>query len=143
MALFGKSKEEKQEKEQQELREAIYPKAEPADIEKAGSILITTAPTLEGKPITGHLGIVSSRVIFRTTYLSFPAFQAGRLEEYEGVLQEMTDAAMLEMQLHALALGADAVVAISIDYDIMTSPNHDPTPDMLLLKASGTAVTCS
>ena len=45
--------------------------------------------------------------------------------------------ALGELQQRALALGANAVIAVDIDYEVLGSNNG-----MLMVSASGTAVVC-
>lgn len=54
---------------------------------------------------------------------------------YERELQKARDIAMLELQQNAQALGANAVVGIDLDYEVLGQGNG-----MLMVSASGTAV---
>ena len=60
----------------------------------------------------------------------------GRSESYEEELVQARNAAMQEMEQHALEKGANAVVGIDLDYEVLGQNNG-----MLMVTASGTAVT--
>jgi len=56
---------------------------------------------------------------------------------YERGLGEAREVAMAEMQKKALELGANAVIGIDIDYEVLGQNNG-----MLMVSVSGTAVVC-
>jgi uncharacterized protein YbjQ (UPF0145 family) len=59
----------------------------------------------------------------------------GRSATYEKELQTARDIALQEIQERATALGANAVVGIDLDYEVLGQGNG-----MLMVSASGTAV---
>jgi uncharacterized protein YbjQ (UPF0145 family) len=59
----------------------------------------------------------------------------GRSATYERALSEARDTAMKEMQERAQALGANAVIGIDVDYEVLGQANG-----MLMVAVSGTAV---
>jgi uncharacterized protein YbjQ (UPF0145 family) len=75
--------------------------------------------------------------IFRDLFASVRDIVGGRSATYERGLAEARDLALKEMQQKAVALGANAVIAVDIDYEVMGQGNG-----MLMVSASGTAVVC-
>ena len=59
----------------------------------------------------------------------------GRSNSYEGELIDARQNALLEMEQRAFAVGANAVVGVDIDYEVLGANNG-----MLMVTASGTAV---
>jgi uncharacterized protein YbjQ (UPF0145 family) len=103
-------------------------------------MIITTTPSVEGKKIVRYLGVVSSEAvvganIFRDLFASIRDIVGGRTASYESVLREAKDSALRELQENAVALGANAVVGIDLDYETIGSNGS-----MLMVSASGTAV---
>ena len=85
-------------------------------------MLVTTTPTIEGGRITRYYGIVSGETIiganvFRDFFASIRDVVGGRSGSYEEVLREAKDIALREMQEHARALGANAVIGVDLDYE--------------------------
>lgn len=103
-------------------------------------MIITTTPTIEGHPIREYKGVVTGEVIIGANVLKdFMAgltdFFGGRSGQYEQVLIEGKDTAMKEMIQRAQAMGANAIVAIDIDYEAIGQSGS-----MLMVATSGTAV---
>lgn len=103
-------------------------------------MILTTTPTIEGKKITEYTGIVFGEVVVGVNFLKdFSAglvdFFGGRSGDYEGELIEARTEALLEMEERAKELGADAVVGIDLDYEVLGASNG-----MLMVTVSGTAV---
>ena len=103
-------------------------------------MLVTTTSTLQGKQITRYLGIVSGETIiganvFRDFFAGIRDIVGGRSGSYEEVLRQAKDTALKEMQQHAMAMGADAVIGVDLDYETVGSNGS-----MLMVTASGTAV---
>lgn len=103
-------------------------------------MIATTTPTIEGRKIVEYRQIVFGEVITGVNFLKdigagFRNFFGGRSEGYEEELIRAREAAVQEMQQRAAELGANAVVGVDIDYEILGSSN-----DMLMVTASGTAV---
>lgn len=101
-------------------------------------MILTTTNSVEGKTITGYLGIVTGETIiganlFRDIFASVRDVVGGRSGAYEEVLREAKDTALREMSEKAVALGADAVIGIDLDYETIRN-------GMLMVSASGTAV---
>jgi uncharacterized protein YbjQ (UPF0145 family) len=103
-------------------------------------MLISTTSTLDGKPITSYLGLVSGEAIlganiFRDIFAGVRDIVGGRSATYEKALAEAREVAMAEMSTRAEALGANAVVGIDLDYEVLGQNNG-----MLMVCVSGTAV---
>ena len=104
-------------------------------------MLITTTPAVEGRSILQYHGIVAGEAImganvFRDLFASIRDFVGGRSGAYEKVLQDARDEALREMAERALALGANAIVGVDIDYETVGQGGS-----MLMVTACGTAVT--
>ena len=105
-------------------------------------MLVVTTPTLEGRRITQYLGIVSGEAIlganiFKDLFAGIRDIVGGRSGTYERELREAKRIALQEMSEEAMRLGANAVVAVDLDYETITSGQ---TGNMLMVTASGTAV---
>ncbi|WP_141500691.1 YbjQ family protein [Paenibacillus luteus] len=101
-------------------------------------MLITTTPTIEGRPIQDYIGIVTGEAIMganvvRDFFASITDIVGGRSGAYESKLKEARDVAIGEMKNQAGKLGANAIVAIDIDYEVVRE-------GMLMVAVSGTAV---
>jgi uncharacterized protein YbjQ (UPF0145 family) len=103
-------------------------------------MIITTTPSVEGKRIIEYKGIVFGEIVSGVDFVkdiaaSFSNFFGGRSGSYEEELIQARQDALREMEQRALGLGANAVVGIDIDYEVLGSNNG-----MLMATASGTAV---
>lgn len=103
-------------------------------------MIVTTTPQIEGKRITEYKGVVFGEVISGVDFIrDFAAgitnFLGGRSGSYEEELIKAREQAMYEMQSRATQMGANAVVGVDIDYEVLGSNNG-----MLMVTASGTAV---
>ena len=101
-------------------------------------MIITTTPSIEGRAITGYLGIVTGEAIlganiFRDLFAGIRDIVGGRSAAYEQELAKARKTALAEMEAAAAALGAMAVVGVDLDYEVINN--------MLMVTASGTAVT--
>jgi uncharacterized protein YbjQ (UPF0145 family) len=105
-------------------------------------MLMTTTSVIEGKPVSRYLGIVTGEAIiganvFRDIFASVRDIVGGRSATYERGLTEARETAMREMEDKANQLGANAVIAVDIDYEVLGKANG-----MLMVSVSGTAVVC-
>ena len=87
-------------------------------------MLITTTPTIEGRPIAEYHGLVVGESIvganvFRDFFASVRDIVGGRSGAYEKTLREARQIAVDEMAEEAAALGGNAVVAVDIDYEVL------------------------
>lgn len=106
----------------------------------ARGITVTTTPTMEGKPIAEYLGIVTGEVIvganlFRDLFANIRDIVGGRAGSYEQVLARARKEAIEELQAEAAAMGANAVVGVDLDYEVIGKHGS-----MLMVSASSTAV---
>lgn len=102
-------------------------------------MIVSTTPTIEGKPVREYLGVVTGEAIlganiFRDFFAGIRDVIGGRSGSYEQVLRQARDAALAEMQAEAAKKGADAVVGVDLDYETVGQGT------MLMVTVSGTAV---
>jgi len=103
-------------------------------------MILTTTPTIEGRPIADYRGIVTGEAIlganiFKDLFAGIRDIVGGRSGAYEQELAKARTIAMEEMAALAAQLGADAVVGIDLDYETVGQGGS-----MLMVTASGTAV---
>ncbi len=104
-------------------------------------MISTTTPSVEGKRITAYRGIVCGEVITGVNFIrdieaGLTNFFGGRSESYEDELIQARTSAIREMEERAAGMGADAVVGVKLDYEVLGQNNG-----MLMVTASGTAVS--
>lgn len=103
-------------------------------------MITTTTPNVEGRKIIEYKGIVFGEVVSGVDFIkdvkaSFSNFFGGRSGSYEEELITARQNALAEMEQRAAQVGANAVVGVSIDYEVLGANNG-----MLMVTASGTAV---
>ena len=103
-------------------------------------MILTTTPTIEGRAILEYRGVVFGEVISGVNFIrdfaaSIRNIIGGRSGSYEEELLRARNQAMDELADRAARLGADAVVGIDIDYEVLGENNG-----MMMVTASGTAV---
>jgi len=103
-------------------------------------MLITTTPTIEGKRIREYRGIVTGEAImganvFRDLFAGIRDIVGGRSAGYEKELRRARETALAEMAANAQQLGANAVVGVDLDYEVLGETNG-----MLMVSVSGTGV---
>jgi uncharacterized protein YbjQ (UPF0145 family) len=101
---------------------------------------LTTTPSIEGRKITRYCGVVAGEAIlganlFKDMFAGIRDLVGGRAASYERELQRAREVALEEMQQRAAEIGANAVVGIDLDYEVLGQGNS-----MLMVSASGTAV---
>jgi uncharacterized protein YbjQ (UPF0145 family) len=99
---------------------------------------MTTTSTIQGYEIDQYLGLVSGETIIganivKDFFAGIRDIVGGRSSSYERVLKQAKEEALNEMCSQAIALGANAVIAIDLDYETVGS-------SMLMVTAAGTAV---
>ena len=104
------------------------------------SIIITTTPAVEGRRIRDYRGIVTGEAIlganvFRDLFAGLRDIVGGRSAAYEKELRRAREVAMAEMEAAAAEKGANAVVGVDLDYEVLGQNNG-----MLMVSVSGTAV---
>lgn len=103
-------------------------------------MLITTTPSVEGRRIVKYCGVIAGEAIlganlFKDLFAGIRDLVGGRSATYEKELQRARDIALSELRDRALELGANAVISVDLDYQVLGQGNG-----MLMVSASGTAV---
>ena len=103
-------------------------------------MLITTTPSFEGKRIVEYKGIVFGEVVSGVNFIKdfmggLHDIVGGRSGTYENELADARDKAVEEMLNRAKKMGANAVVGVDVDYEVLGEKNG-----MLMVSVSGTAV---
>lgn len=106
-------------------------------------MLISTTSVLDGRPVSRYLGVVTGEAIiganiFRDLFAAVRDVVGGRSATYEKALAEARQVALDEMQQRALELGANGVIGVDLDYEVLGQANG-----MLMVSCSGTAVVLS
>ena len=104
--------------------------------------MMSTTSLIEGRAVSRYIGVVTGEAIiganiFRDLFATVRDVVGGRSGTYEKALAEAREVAMAEMQARAQELGANAVIGIDIDYEVLGQNNG-----MLMVSVSGTAVVC-
>ncbi|MEE8125080.1 MAG: heavy metal-binding domain-containing protein [Nitrospirales bacterium] len=104
-------------------------------------MILTTTPNIEGHRITEYLAVVTGEAILGANFLRdfFARIRdvvGGRSGAYEKELRRARETAFQEIQEEALEVGANAIVGIDLNYEVMGE-----TGSMLMVSISGTAVT--
>lgn len=127
-----------------EKARAAEAKAQQADAEAAAARIVLTTETAHNLPVTDRLGIISAEVVigmnlFKDIASAFTDTFGGRSKNMQTGLRQARESALAELRQEALALGADAVVGVDLDYSEISGGGKS----MLFLVASGTAVKLS
>lgn len=101
-------------------------------------MIVTTTPSVEGQRIVRYHGIVTGEAIlganiFRDLFAAVRDVVGGRSAAYEAELARARETALAEMEARAAGMGANAVVGVDLDYEVINN--------MLMVSASGTAVS--
>lgn len=103
-------------------------------------MIITTTPAIEGKKVLDYKGVIAGEAIlganmFKDMFAGIRDLVGGRSGTYEKELQKAREIALEELEQKARELGANAVIGVDIDYEVLGQGNG-----MLMVSASGTAV---
>jgi uncharacterized protein YbjQ (UPF0145 family) len=103
-------------------------------------MIISTTTTIESRPVTQYLGVVTGEVIvganiFKDLFAGIRDIVGGRAGSYETTLRSARDTAFQELEAEATRLGANAVVGVDLDYEVIGKEGS-----MLMVSVSGTAV---
>lgn len=103
-------------------------------------MVLTTTNFVEDKKVKEYKGIVFGEVVSGINFLKdigagFRNFFGGRSQGYEDEMIQARESALHELAQRAESMGANAVIGIDIDYEVLGSDNG-----MLMVTASGTAV---
>jgi uncharacterized protein YbjQ (UPF0145 family) len=133
-------------KDDEAIQEAIDNKdyeSLPADVieQLAGDLVLTTETVLSGYAISERLEIITAECvfgmnIFRDMFAGVRDFFGGRSKASQKVLRDARRTCLAELRREALMVGADAVIAVDLDYSEISGDGKS----MLLVVASGTAV---
>ena len=104
-------------------------------------MIMTTTDLVEGRTVTSYVGIVAGEAvmgtnIFRDFFASVRDVVGGRVGSYEKVLKDAKREALEDLAEEARKLGADAVLGVDLDYEVVVGDNKT----MLIVSANGTAV---
>ncbi len=104
-------------------------------------MIVTTTPDIQGRNITAYRGVVNGEAILGANVLKdmFAGIRdivGGRSGAYERELRRARGLALEELEHEARKLGADAVVGVDIDYEVLGQGGS-----MMMVSASGTAVS--
>jgi uncharacterized protein YbjQ (UPF0145 family) len=103
-------------------------------------MIVSTTSTLDNQPVKQYLGVVTGEVIsganiVRDIFASVTDVFGGRSGKYEEVLSRAREEAIGEMKSKAVQMGANAVIGVDIDYEVLGKSGS-----MLMVSVSGTAV---
>lgn len=103
-------------------------------------MLLTTTNNVEGKSISTYYGLVTGEAIiganiFKDLFASITDIVGGRSGAYEKSLKDAKNMAIQEMMEAARVQGANAIIAIDLDYETLGKDSG-----MMMVSASGTAV---
>lgn len=103
-------------------------------------MIVTTTQTVEGKRIVAYKGVIAGEAIlganvFKDMFAGLRDIVGGRSGTYERELQRAREIALKELEQKAADVGANAVVGVDLDYEVLGTGNG-----MLMVSASGTAV---
>jgi uncharacterized protein YbjQ (UPF0145 family) len=103
-------------------------------------VLAVTTPEVEGYRISRYIGIVAGETIIgkgigSEVLASHHDLAESQVTEWENEIQKARYSAIVEMSTRAQAWGANAVVGVALDYELM-----GPQGAIILVTATGTAV---
>lgn len=103
-------------------------------------MIVSTTPNIDGHRITKYCGVIAGEAIlganlFKDVFAGIRDLVGGRSATYEKELQRARDIALKELEDRARDLGANAVIGVDLDYEVLGQGNG-----MLMVSASGTAV---
>ena len=106
-------------------------------------MIVTTTPDVQDRKVSQYLGIMFGEAIIganivRDIMASVRDIVGGRAAGYEQGLRTAREEALREMAMMAQERGADAVIGVDLDYEVLGANNG-----MLMVTASGTAVKLS
>lgn len=104
-------------------------------------MILTTTNSVEGRKVTAYYGIVFGEIITGVNMIKdigagLRDIFGGRSQGYENELIQAREEALEEMTKRAEALGADAIIGIDMDYEVLGQAGS-----MMMVTASGTAVS--
>ena len=136
--IFGKSEEKIQElidnKQYDELPTEVIDQI-------AGDIIVTTEPVMNEYRVVERMEVITAECVFgmnlfRDFFASITDILGGRSSSSQKVLRDARRTCLTELRREALIAGANAIVAVDLDYNEISGDGKN----MLFLVASGTAV---
>ena len=109
-------------------------------------MIVTTTPSVEGRAISDYLGVIAGEAVmganvFKDIFAGVRNIIGGRSGAYEKELEAAREAAFDDLTAKASSLGANGVVGVDIDYEVIGGGGGSGS--MLLVSVSGTAVKLS
>ncbi len=103
-------------------------------------MILTTTPSVEGRQVKEYIGVITAENILGINFVKdifsrFTDFFGGRSQTYELELKKARNLALQELEERAKELGADAVLGIDFDFEVIGTRGS-----MLMVNVSGTAV---
>jgi uncharacterized protein YbjQ (UPF0145 family) len=103
-------------------------------------MIVTTTPNVEGRSVRRYLGVVTGEAIlganlFKDMFAGLRDIVGGRSGAYEKELRRAREIAFAELESEARERGANAVIGVDIDYEVLGERNG-----MMMVSVSGTAV---
>lgn len=103
-------------------------------------MLLSTTDSIDGHRVAQYLGVVTGEAIigvhiFRDLFAGIRDIVGGRAGGYQNALREAREAAFADLEAAASGLGANAVIGIDVDYEVLGKENG-----MLMVSVNGTAV---
>jgi len=104
-------------------------------------MIVTTTHAIDGKTVRDYQGVVTGEAIlgahvFRDLFAGVRDIIGGRSGSYEKSLREARAIAFREAEEEAAKLGADALIGVDIDYEVIGEKGS-----MMMVSVTGTAVT--
>jgi len=135
--MFGKSEEKIQElidnKQYDELPIEVID-------ELAADLIVTTETVLSGYEVEERIDVITSECvfgmnIFKDMFAGIRDIFGGRSKASQGVLRDARKTCLTELRREALMVGANAVIAVDLDYSEISGDGKS----MLFVVTSGTA----
>lgn len=131
-------------KEEREQRNEIEKKQDEARVareKELTDVILTTAPSIQDRRVIKTVDVITAECvfgmnIFRDIFAGFSDIFGGRSEATQSVLRDARKTCLAELRKEAVSVGANAVIAIDLDYSEFSGGGKS----MLFLVASGTAV---
>ena len=103
-------------------------------------MILTTTATIQGKEVTEYIGVITAENVLGINFVKdifggFTDFFGGRSNTYEAEIKKARDLALQELEVKAKEVGADAVLGVDFDFEVIGSKGT-----MLMVHVSGTAV---
>ncbi len=104
-------------------------------------MILTTTDSIDGREVATYFGVVSGECIvganiFKDFFAGIRDIVGGRAGGYETAMRDAKQMAIEDMTEEARRLGADAILAIDLDYEALSRGSSQ----MLMVSANGTAV---